>query len=129
MPLHRHNDFGGGLYSELAALPLPGAAVVIDVRQDTDARLIRYIATEVRDLAREMRLHQVLQWRFLENCIGFLKLDIAGPEAIPSLMSSFVIHIDNDKILPLAGKNDLTRYIGQNLLNPIRNSRIKAIND
>ena len=52
MPLHTNSGFrGGGRYRETTALPLPGPAVVIDVRQGNDARLIRYLATEVEDLA------------------------------------------------------------------------------
>src|SRR5947209_4166489 len=60
-------------------LPLPGPALVIDVRSSPgtyeDLRLLRYLLTELEDLTREMRLKQVHQWRHLAECFDFLQLE------------------------------------------------------
>ncbi len=129
MPLYPNSGFGGGRQYRETALPLPGSAVVIDVRQTSDLRLIWYLATEVEDLAREMRLDQAYQWRLLAECIDFLKLDILGPEPVPNSSSSFVIKTGDGDTLPMLGNNELARHIGKNYINRVRNSRIKAIND
>lgn len=130
MPYYRDKSFERGRWHrEIAALPLPGPALVMDVRQRNDLRLMWYLATEVEDLAREMRLNQIYQWRLLDQYIRFLKLDILGLEPTPTPSSSFVIRIDNDDNWPLAGKNELAEHIGKHYINPVRNSRIIAMND
>lgn len=132
MPRFDENSFssGGERWHPVPILaPLPGPAVVIDVRRNNDLQLLQYLKTEIEDLAREMRLNQVDQWRFLAQCIDFLQIDILAPDPIPNASTNFVIRNIEGQAWAMPGKQDLAHFLGKNFFNAVRNSRIKAAND
>lgn len=61
----------------LAGLPLPDSALVIDVRSPSNYTypLLWNLATDIEDLATQMRLQGIPQWEYLETCIDFLQVD------------------------------------------------------
>lgn len=67
-------------YGEVAGLPLPGPALVIDVRQSENPfdfapmALLTYLYQEMHDLSREMRQHEIDKWGSLQQCFAFRKL-------------------------------------------------------
>src|SRR5947209_20416122 len=90
-------------YRKFAGIPLPGAAVVIDVRENSeyDIPLLQYLASEVEDLAREMRLNQVPRWRHFGKCIDFLKLAVLSPSERLHEESDFVLTTRHGKQIPM----------------------------
>src|SRR5207245_10693977 len=83
--------FGEKQYQDLASLPLPGPAVVIDVRHSAlyGPQLLQNLAIETEDLATEMQLHKVYRWRNLAQWIDFLKLDPLPPSTTRSASTTF----------------------------------------
>jgi len=63
-------------YRDLAGLPLPGPALVIDVRKGSEYEppLVWNLATELDDFVWEMEQHTIYRWRRLKHCIALLKL-------------------------------------------------------
>lgn len=118
-------------YHQFAAVPLPGAAVVIDVRETSeyDFQLLDYLAIEVEDLAKEMRLNQVPRWRHLAGCIDFLHLKVQAPHASLHEGSDFVLTTRHEQQIPVHGLNDLASFVGRDYLDCVRNHRIRAIQD
>ncbi|MGI9060771.1 MAG: hypothetical protein ACR2H5_19585 [Ktedonobacteraceae bacterium] len=118
-------------YHQFAAVPLPGAAVVIDVRETSeyDFHLLDYLAIEVEDLAREMRLNQVPRWRHLAGCIDFLHLKVQAPHASLHEGSDFVLTTRHEQQIPVHSLNDLASFVGRDYLDCVRNHRIRAIQD
>src|SRR6266568_3196638 len=80
-------------YEAFAALPLPEAAGIIDVRQTDvyDTSLLDYLVIDVADLATELRLQKIPRWRHLSECIDFLRLDTTPPYATLHEFSDFVL--------------------------------------
>src|SRR5437870_5134516 len=114
MPLEYSDLWGGKEFRDLADLPLPGPALVIDVRHSVEdkGRLIWYLAIEVEDLAREMRLNKVRHWRHLAECIDFLKIDASLPDPTQDKATEFMITTRvGDGVRQ--GQSDLAHYIGR----------------
>lgn len=132
MPLDQGNGHRGeDLYRELAALPLPGPAVVIDVRQcadEAESRLIWYLAVELEELTKEMRQNGVHRWRYLQAHIEFLRLDIESPYEKLQSSSDLILTTRTGKITIL-GKEDFAQFVGERCLDLIRDNRINANND
>lgn len=65
------------LQQRLAGLPLPDSALVIDVRSTSNYTypLLWNLATDIEDLATQMRLQGIPHWEYLETCIDFLQVD------------------------------------------------------
>jgi hypothetical protein len=127
MPSSTFDGQNAWSYEEVAALPLPGPALVIDVRQfenqlefDPMALLVS-LWTEMNDIAGEMRQHGMESWGSLQSFLGFRKLNAGdghdyhvydprswepgrGPEE----------YCPADQLAPLFGK----------LVNDLRNRRI-----
>lgn len=118
-------------HRQFAEVPLPGAAVVIDVRESStyDLPLLRYLATEVADLVREMRLNQVPRWRHLEGCIDFLQLNLQAAHESLHEESDLVLTTPYGEVIPVRGLNDLAAFVGRDYLDCVRNHRIYAIQD
>src|SRR5947208_3534170 len=126
MPLYqRDGHWGENLYREFAALPLPGPAVVIDVRHkaDDEGRLICYLAVELEDLTTEMRLNQVHYWRHLAECIDFLKVMAGQPDPTQDRSTAFVVTTRMGNVLK-SDKDELAMYINRWHLDRVLNNRI-----
>src|SRR5437899_2834421 len=117
-----------GRFRALAALPLPEAAVVVDVRHADlhAAPLLEYLIADIGDLATEMRLHQVPRWRFLAECIDVLRVD---GEALPTKYTDFTLTTRTGKQIPALGPESLARLLGRDYLDRVRNARIRATQD
>jgi hypothetical protein len=63
-------------YRDLASIPLPGPALIIDVRKGSEYEppLVWNLATELDDFVWEMEQHKIYRWRRLKHCIALLKL-------------------------------------------------------
>lgn len=116
-----------------AELPLPGPAVVIDVRQrsEHDLPLLRYLALAIEDLAREIRVHQVPRWRYLRECIEFVQLDAHAPYPSWQETTDFVLTTPTRSRRPIAiqGQIPLAASIGREYLDYVRNHHIRATKD
>ncbi|MEO8972484.1 MAG: hypothetical protein ABI406_12885 [Ktedonobacteraceae bacterium] len=149
MPLKNGGLWEESFFHELLTLPLPGAAVVIDVRDerycdDHDTPLIEYLAIELEDLAAEMKLNQVPRWRHLADCIEFLrieetphkteKFEFLSPEdtqmhAVRDDHVDFKLTTRVGKQIPIQGREDLAKTIGRDYIDRVRNQFINAIKD
>jgi hypothetical protein len=65
--------------NQRGSLPLPSAALVIDMRGVEDDDLINRLHIEIMDLASEMKVHEINHWRHLTEFLSF--------RAIPPLRS------------------------------------------
>lgn len=135
----------------LASLPLPEAAVVIDVRQRSEENLLlAHLRTELADLQAEMRHHHVPGWSSLTECMTALQVDATsaiGSEdgvphppyaapwqerdvqplyAPPPEESDFVVIAQADKKVSLAGRENLAKFLGMEVIDEVRTCRIKA---
>ncbi len=133
MSLH----YGGGFlgekrYQDLASLPLPGPAVVIDVRHSTQhgPELLQHVAIELEDLTTEMYLHQVYRWRNLAKWVDFLKLDPLTPAKMLSTSNSFWLTPRNGETKRnFNSPDELAAYVSGHYLDRVRNNRISAAKD
>lgn len=118
-------------FLSFATLPLPEAAVVIDVRQRTsyDVPLLDYLAIEVEDLTQDMRLHQVPRWRHLAECIHFLQLDVRSLFAGLFENSDFSLTTHTGKQTLIQTREELMTVLGHEHLDQVRNHHIHAIKD
>jgi len=132
MPLYQGSGFWGGKqYQELAELHLPGPSIVIDVRQgsDHDPPLIWDLAIELEDLTTEMRLNEVYRWRYLADCIDFLKLTpLRVGEPVKS-GSDFILTTRTGHSKSLQGAEALIEELGKEHLDRVRNNRNGAVKD
>jgi len=134
MPLKNGGHWEERFFRDLSALPLPGAAVVIDVRDerycdDHAASLIGHLAIELEDLAAEMHLNQVARWRYLADCIELLRLDTIPPDAQQDEFVDIKLTTRRGKQIPIQGRSDLAKTIGRGYIDRVRNQHIKAVKD
>lgn len=119
------------LREQMAGLPLPNPAVVIDVRADITQpyELVWNLATEIEDLTKEMRQQQITRWRYLANCIDFLRINPLPPDR--SLMETphFDVMKRNEETQSFSKREDLADLIGRNYIDRVRNLRIQATQD
>lgn len=57
--------------TERELLPLPAAALVIDIRGVSDDNVIEWLKAEMADLALEMKVNNIFHWRFLMDFLSF----------------------------------------------------------
>ncbi len=69
------------------SLPLPSAALVIDVRGAEDADVIDRLRIEIADLASEMKVYDVNHWRFLTEFLSFRALSPLRDEDVETIYS------------------------------------------
>jgi len=55
-------------------LPLPAAALVIDIRGVNDDEVVERLNIEIADLASEMKTYNVFHWRFLTDFLSFIRV-------------------------------------------------------
>ena len=69
------------------SLPLPSAALVIDVRGVEDDDVIDRLRIEIADLASEMRVYDINHWRFLTDFLSFRSLSPLRDEDVKTIYS------------------------------------------
>ena len=116
-------------YGELASQPLPGPAVVIDVRhtKSYDPPLVQYLMTEVEDLTTQMRLHQVPRWRFLSKCIEFITLDIPPDKTVDNAPQFTLTRGSEEKTF--LTRDALINHLHREYVDLVRTNRISAAID
>ena len=140
---------------ERGLLPLPSAALVIDIRGVSDDHVMEWLATEIADLASEMKTHNVHHWRLLTNFISFRRLspikedsglivenedegegeELQGPTGRVYPMKSQNLFLFEDKQSQTAPGNMPFDLFEQKIdelvleINRMRNNRIAAFND
>src|SRR5436309_7106224 len=67
-------------FAQRAALPLPSAALVIDMRGSTQDDVKERLRIEIADLAGEMKAHNMHHWRFLTDFLSFRAIAPLRPE-------------------------------------------------
>ncbi len=115
-----------------AALPLPPPAVVIDVRQGRQEgfALFEHLIVAVEDLAAALRNQAIPRWRYLADCIDFLRLHTLAPAASTvSEEANFVLTTRTGKQISIQHKANLAGFIGSSYLDAVRNARIGAAQD
>jgi hypothetical protein len=116
-------------YQAVAQMPLPEAAVVIDVRQrhpDEGDVLLAHLHTELADLTAEIQAAQVPAWSHLLECIAVLQL-IANPSPGGLFSDSDFLLISQDgQQMPLAGRDRLAEFVGTEVIDFVRTCRLKA---
>src|SRR5579884_3259374 len=62
------------MLQERGQLPLPAAALVIDMRGINHDSVIEWLRVEIEDLASEMKTHNIYHWRYLTEFLSFLRI-------------------------------------------------------
>ncbi len=116
-------------YQAVAQMPLPEAAVVIDVRQrhpDEGDVLLAHLHTELADLTAEIQAAQVPSWSHLLECIAVLQL-VANPSPGGLFSESdFLLTSQDGQQMPLAGRDRLAEFVGTEVIDFVRTCRLKA---
>lgn len=108
----------------LATLPLPAPAVVIDVCPQTtyDYPLLWNLATEIEDLAAQMRLKYVPHWEYLEECIDFLHVT---SEEMPRAGRYITVTSRSDK-QAFTSDAEFAAHLYTSYINRVRSNRQSA---
>ncbi len=77
--------------AQRGSLPLPSAALVIDMRGADEDDVMDRLRIEVADLAGEMKVHDLHHWRFLTEFLSF--------RSIPPMRAEDIENIDSQKKL------------------------------
>jgi hypothetical protein len=70
---------------QLNSLPLPSAALVLDVRGVQDDDVIERLRVEIADLAREMQAYEINHWRHLTKFLSFRVVSPLSSDNITAL--------------------------------------------
>jgi len=70
---------------QLNSLPLPSAALVLDVRGVQDDDVTERLRVEIADLASEMQAYEINHWRHLPTFLSFLTLERPSVQYIDAL--------------------------------------------
>src|SRR5438552_2411338 len=131
MPLYRDEAYPAeNLRADLAALPLPGPALIIDVRSNTahTLPLVWDVATEIEDLTTEVDLNQVPRWRSLAHCIDMLRISPLPPRTSLDAAPYFEIMTEEDKTQTVSKKQALVNLVFEHIDN-LRIKHSRAIQD
>lgn len=139
--------------TERGMLPLPSAALVIDIRGVNDDNVMEWLTIEIADLASEMKTYNVHHWRLLTDFISFQRVapiredselivedeaendDLIGPmgRVYQTKTQASLLQTESRNTLP--GNNMPSDFLEQKIdeliqeINRVRNNRIAAIND
>lgn len=86
-------------------LPLPSAALVIDVRGIDDDDVVDRLRIEVEDLATELRSQGVHHWRYLTEFLSFTTIEPMSPEEVDTLRPSHQSRNGNTPAVPTSAAN------------------------
>jgi hypothetical protein len=73
--------------AQRGALPLPSAALVIDMRGNPQDDVIERLRVEITDLVGEMKVHNMNHWRFLTDFLAFRVLPLLRAEEVEAIRS------------------------------------------
>jgi hypothetical protein len=73
--------------AQRGTLPLPSAALVIDMRGITGDDVIDRLRIEIADLANEMKLHEVNHWRYLTEFLSFRQFTPLHSEEVEAIIA------------------------------------------
>src|SRR5437588_8395908 len=73
--------------AQRGTLPLPSAALVIDIRGNSQDDVIERLRVEVADLAGEMKAHNMNHWRFLTDFLSFRMIPPLRAEDVDAIGS------------------------------------------
>jgi hypothetical protein len=73
--------------AQRGTLPLPSAALVIDMRGIEGDDVIDRLRIEIADLANEMKLHEVNHWRYLTEFLSFRPVPLLHSEDIEAIIA------------------------------------------
>src|SRR5438105_3856845 len=73
--------------AQRGALPLPSAALVIDMRGNSQDAVIERLRVEIADLAGEMKAHNMNHWRFLTDFLAFRVISPLRIEDVEAIRS------------------------------------------
>lgn len=114
-------------YRAMAKMPLPEAAVVIDVRHaNREHLLLAHLQTELADLAAEMQAAHIPAWSHLLECITILRLAANPPYADLHRESDFILTSQGGKEVSLTGREHLAKFLGMEVIDFVRTCRIKS---
>lgn len=118
-------------YRSLVSLPLPGPAVVIDMRSPApqDRQLVWNMATEIEDLSAKIRLFRVNRWRYLQQWIEFITLGPLPPGETVDTATSFTLKNGASKIETFSSKERLIEHIHRECIDRVRTNRNSALRD
>ena len=140
--------------TERGMLPLPSAALVIDIRGVNDDNVKEWLTIEIADLASEMKTYNVHHWRLLTDFISFMREPpikedsglivedededevLVGPmgRVYPIKTQSSLLQMESQNTLP-GNNNTPFDFLEQKIdeliqeINRVRNNRIAAVND
>lgn len=118
-------ESAAGWYQQLATLPLPDAAVVLDVRHagEYEQPLTGYLDTELSDLAREMQYYEIPGWCYLSACFDILRVDANEASREALVLDEFVVTTRQGKHIPLVDPANLASFLGSRI-DAVRNVRL-----
>jgi len=73
--------------AQRGALPLPSAALVIDIRGNLQDDVMERLRVEIADLAGEMKAHNMNHWRYLTDFLSFRVIPTLSSEDIEAIRS------------------------------------------
>src|SRR5947199_6419674 len=73
--------------AQRGALPLPSAALIIDMRGNTQDDVMERLRVEIADLAGEMKAHNMNHWRFLTDFLSFRVIPSLRTEDVEAIRS------------------------------------------
>jgi len=107
----------------LSSLPLPAAALAIDMRGGGDDSIMERLKIEIADLTGDMQIHGIHHWRYLADFISFLPKELC-----PKLMSPEEVNALRSENKPTGTiKQDIDNIINE--ISIIRSNHSKAQTD
>src|SRR5579864_4248091 len=115
-------------YHSLSTLPLPEAAVVLDIRQrdDDTIPLLAHLNTELADLTAEMRSHHVLHWSYLRDCIALLRLDAIPGDLPLEQDTNYRVASPDGVEQAMLGQEYLASVLSSEYIDQVRSARVDA---
>ena len=101
--------------AQRGALPLPSAALVIDIRGNSQDDVMERLRVEIADLAGEMKAHNMNHWRHLTDFLSFRVIPPLRTEDVEAIRSQQKPENAKQKAAPKskgASKPDPTTSMG-----------------
>src|SRR5438045_306712 len=80
-------DMNGSNLAQRGSLPLPSAALVIDMRNTEENDVMDRLRIEIADLASEMKVHELHHWRYLTDFLSFRTITPLRTEDVEAIRS------------------------------------------
>src|SRR5213596_1451486 len=86
--------------AQRGALPLPSAALVIDIRGNSQDDVMEQLRVEIADLVDEMKAHNMNHWRYLTDFLSFRVIPPLRTEDVEAIRSPQKPENANQKVAP-----------------------------